>query len=313
MNNKAKMLFGLDKYEIDYPANVFLSRVNELNICLYNIEINNDHLVFYSNIEYRNKLKSNFNTIVYLRTVGLLGFSLRVFTNPFKLICIGWVFFLYMGLNSLIFDVEFHSTSNSLASVINDEIKQYYKIPFVCDDKCEIEIEKIISDKYADQITWMNIVRKGSKMDIYLTTKEIVKPYIETNNQIYSTKDAMVVEFDVLSGNKVVKLNQIVAKGDLLIDNNINDAFNINKELNTKGVVYGKTWYTIYSEMDLNKDLKVLDPLYFSRLIMNCRNEIAKEIDFDEHIISENIIEFKKEGNKIIMQVHYTLYENITK
>ena len=46
-----------------------------------------------------------------------------------------------------------------------------------------------------------------------------------TNDPIYARKEGMVVRFDVQHGEKKVKINEIVHPGDLLIDNELKDAF----------------------------------------------------------------------------------------
>lgn len=80
----------------------------------------------------------------------------------------------------------------------------------------------------------------------------------------------MVVRFDVQHGEKKVKINEIVHPGDLLIDNELKDAFEVPQPLYVKGKVYGYTWYTVESSLSDAPDFPLHDALAFFRLLMDC-------------------------------------------
>ena len=123
----------------------------------------------------------------------------------------------------------------------------------------------------------------------------------------------MVVRFDVQHGEKKVKINQIVHPGDLLIDNELKDAFEVPQPLYVKGKVYGYTWYTVESSLLDAPDFPLHDALAFFRLLMDCRSQIAEQLQEDEKIIKENVLLFDRNAGTITMKIHYTLLEDLTR
>ena len=86
----------------------------------------------------------------------------------------------------------------------------------------------------------------------------------------------------------------------MLVDNSLLDSY---------GVIY---FVYVESTMEINQDLQFLDSLHFVWFLMDCHSQIAQELSKDEKIVTENILQFNKEGSKITLRVLYTCLEDIT-
>ena len=53
------------------------------------------------------------------------------------------------------------------------------------------------------------------------------------------------------------------------------------------------------------------DALAFFRLLMDCRSQIAEQLQEDEKIIKENVLLFDRNAGTITMKIHYTLLRGI--
>ena len=161
-----------------------------------------------------------------------------------------------------------------------------YAVPFFTTDQNLAEtIEFLIKESFEDRLGWTEVTRTGSRIQLQFTDKEYVETPQLTNEPIYAQKEGMVVRFDVQHGEKKVKINEIVHPGDLLIDNELKDAFEVPQPLYVKGKVYGYTWYTVESTLQEAPDFPLHDALAFFRLLMDCRGQIAQQLQADEKII----------------------------
>lgn len=295
-------------YYIKIKANRYnvLLLSKRLDIELYDINESKGFIYFYIPAYYLYKIKS-LEDYKIITSTGVVGFYNTYFKNIVNLI--GLLIFLCSLVVSSMFiygyEIKGDYTRNN--KVIKNEISKLgYNFPMMNFDY-EILKNKLV-DKI-DNISWIEMYDKNGKLIIKYLSKNNVEGNKDINNNLYATKDGMVVHFDLIHGEKQVNVNDVVKKGDLLVSNILLDSYNKAKELRVKGRVFAYTWKDVSVEFDDTYKVKAV--AYYKALLL-ARNEVSKEIDEGEKIIEENILHFDNKLGKIMIRVHYTLYEDIS-
>lgn len=90
--------------------------------------------------------------------------------------------------------------------------------------KSKLDLEKIetdLKDKY-QEISWVNVMLSGNILEITIKeANEDINPYVENNENIVSNYDGRVVSILTRAGTPRVKADDIVSKGDVLIESNV--------------------------------------------------------------------------------------------
>lgn len=315
MRTSFSFFFGLDYYKVKLPFRFFLNQCKENELEIYQCNQINDGIEFYCPIGQRKKILKTFPNVEYIKTIGCVGFLFRQLKKPFRLVLLAWCCFLYFIFNHIIFSVEYQSTSHQLENKIQQVLLDHgYQAPFFSlDQDLKQTLKDLLKDKFNTEIAWLEVTRKGSKIQIAFNDKQYKEITSLHEEPLIATKDALVVRFDVTHGQKKVKLNQIVHKGDILVDHILIDAYGQAQNVFVEGKVWGKTWTTIERYMPIEEDFKFLKPFHFLRLLYDARREIEKQLDEEEYILKENILQFTYDGSKITLIVHYTCLEDITK
>lgn len=119
-------------------------------------------------------------------------------------------------------------------------------------------IEELIRLTYKD-IGWVSAEMKGTRLIIKITETKMPKPYIavDSNSHIVASKDSIITEIVTRTGTPLVKIGDVVKKGDILISG-IVDIIGDNEILvNKKAVladadIIGKTIYEYEDSMPLD-------------------------------------------------------------
>ncbi len=315
MRNRLPFLFGMDCWRLKTPLTFFLNQCLRQDIEVMELKLTPEGLVFWSPVTSRRRITSLFQDAECLGTSGVTGFLLHQFHQPLRLFSVGLATALWLFYSHCIVQVSVIGTDPTLQRQIERQLAENgYAAPFFTVDQNLAEtIEFLIKESFEDRLGWTEVTRTGSRIQLQFTDKEYVETPQLTNDPIYARKEGMVVRFDVQHGEKKVKINEIVHPGDLLIDNELKDAFEVPQPLYVKGKVYGYTWYTVESSLLDAPDFPLHDALAFFRLLMDCRSQIAEQLQEDEKIIKENVLLFDRNAGTITMKIHYTLLEDLTR
>ena len=121
----------------------------------------------------------------------------------------------------------------------------------------------------------------------------------------------MIKSFDLLSGNRVVDINDYVKKGDLLVKDVLTTDYNEEVYIGTYGSVYAYTWYysTIsypINEFDSNETI-------LANALLEAKHQICLNFSNSEYIYQENVLQFIKQDNNVFIKIHFTCVEDIAK
>ena len=229
------------------------------------------------------------NTLKYL--------LIKLFSEKIVVFCLIISSFLYIFLSKLIFEVQVDGNSNYLSSYLIDELKEHNIDKFyICPKVNELKIiEKEIYNSNLDKFELLSITKKGSYILVNYEKKKKNLVLDEVKTKIYSSKDAIISKILVSTGKVLVKENNFVKKGDLIVD----DHLLINEEeyfIGTKGLIYGYTYNKVQ--------------LYYQNIeeaFNEARYLVSSKYILEEKILEEQII-FHDESSKFII-FHYKCEE----
>ena len=127
---------------------------------------------------------------------------------------------------------------------------------------------------------------------------------------MYASKDAIIYRIEVDSGNVLVKENQFVKQGTLLVDDKIEISSGGLESVPTKGRVIGITWYVI--DIEVNK-FDNDDGEIFEFALSKGRDELNSKVTNIINVRSQNLLKYEKESSIIRVRIHYEVLEDISK
>lgn len=123
--------------------------------------------------------------------------------------------------------------------------------------KNNIDKQKIINEIRLERadIAWIGISIDGTIATVQIVEAE-EKPEMINDEEycnIVSTKDAQIVKISAQNGVPVVKVDDIVTKGDILIAGWIEGKYTGTRYVHAEGEVQAKVWYTEKERIPLNQ------------------------------------------------------------
>lgn len=102
----------------------------------------------------------------------------------------------------------------------------------------------------------------------------------------------------------MVKVNDYVKKGDLLVSNTVTSTSGVDKIIETQGIIKAYTYIDYEASIDKNKfdDGEAFSYLLYS---IRCKLGIIDKID------RENVLDYGIIGNKRVLKMQYVLIEDI--
>ena len=293
-----------------YSFSSLINRCNILNISVKKYYIyNND---FYLKIprKYRKKVSENFNDFKIVSKIGVINFFELLINKPITLISLFLSIFLFINLASRVYKIELNGDYPYIESYLKEELKNEginiygYNIK---EENINV-IENKLKEKFNDELESLEIYKRGAKIVVNYKKRRKINDLTYNKGSLYATKDGVIKSFDISKGNKQVKINDFVRKGDLLVSDMITNNNEENINIGTRGSVFALTYYFV--EVSLSNPLNEEIGNYVSLLDM-ARKEVYRNINSDtEYIEKESIlIQDLKSG---YMRVYYVLYEDIT-
>ena len=125
----------------------------------------------------------------------------------------------YFTLSNKIWIINITGDSQTLNEFIKNELlenKIYIGAKKIDNTKLS-EIQKKILFENFDVIEYLSLKNNGSCIDATYKIKRVENEKNKYKKSLYASKDGMIKSFDILSGEKVVEVNDYVKKGDLFL------------------------------------------------------------------------------------------------
>lgn len=160
-----------------------------------------------------------------------------------------WGLILLYMLSRTIFGVEIKTDNNELKEILileldNYDIKKYGRVKSY---KKITEIKNKIIKNNNDSIEWLEIKRDGTKYEVLLTERIIVKKEEKdkTPRHIVALKDALIKNIVSSNGDVIREVNDYVKKGEIIISGDIYKYDKLINRVHAEGMVYGEVWYLV--------------------------------------------------------------------
>jgi len=284
-----------------------IKRIKNNNIEILNLKYIKDGILIKIYKKDYEKLLS-IKTIYEIEIVnysGLYHIEENIFNNKYIIISILIGLILLTFLSNLIFSIDIITNDNKMKLKLEEELISNgiskYKLK-----KNYLELQKIknnILNKYKDEIEWIEIESLGTK---YVVRYEPRIKKKSDNTVIYrdiiSSKNCLIKDMYITSGQIVKSKNTYVKKGDIIVSGYIYENGAIKDTVMADGVVYGECWYNItitypfkyYEEKETGNKNNILVLKIFNKEveIFNYKKYKYKKIR-NKTIIKNNILPIK--------------------
>lgn len=208
------------------------------------------------------KLRKNTeSTFTFVQTFGLpFQLKLLLLNKGFLLGIISFFTLLFI-LSNMVFEIRIKGATPVTEELIMKEINKLgiKKGAF----KYQLDDPETIQKKILNQVpnvTWVGVQMNGTTYQFQVVEKEIPKEEkVIPPQHLIATKDAVITKIYSESGKTVVKPNQLIKKGQLLISGFIgkeDDTLQI--PVAAKGEVLGETWYQSIVNVPLKTNFLLL-------------------------------------------------------
>ena len=279
--------------------NEIVLKLNQINVNVYLSYINNNYLYLKIDyLDYKKVLKYykylNFKIERYYGKKYFITILKKYYLIFLSIILI--FSFLYFS-SFIIVDIKIDHENEKIVKLLNEELESFGIKKFTIRKNFNElnKIKDIIKENNKDNIDWLEIEVKGMKYIIKVEERLINKKEIKNNYcNVYAKKSGLIQNIDTYKGQNVVKINNYVKEGDLLISGDITLNEEIKNQVCAEGEVYAQVWYNV----------KVSIPFtYYEKEKTNKkRNNIVININDKDYVIFTNRLENFESKKKLIFE-----------
>lgn len=291
-----------DTYQIKMELTTFINLISKSDLHLRKIN-EKDLIYFEASFIQRHKISKQLKQAELMKECQLMIF-VHHFTQKSMMISLVIALLLWQYLTSFVYEIKIYGNGLNDHSIIQQYLKTLPK-----SKKSLKTLKQDLQSQLSNELNWLEVIDKGCKYEIHYRIKELVNQEKKHSQKLYAQEDAMIAYFDIVDGKKVVSVNDLVKKGDLLVDDQLSDYQQKTHMITSKGVVYG---YTIKEVRIKQKVSKMLLPFAFYQMLLQARNEVSKDFLGNDRICDENILHFSYELDTIKIYVQYRLLKDIS-
>nr|WP_144920424.1 sporulation protein YqfD [Paenibacillus bovis] len=206
----------------------------------------------------RKAVRNSDCTISFKRGEGVPFLWKRALQNSGFLVGILFFFLVAGILSNITWGIQVEGADPETEHQIRKELATLgVKVgtPHIFSDRPNM-IQKKLTEKI-DNITWIGVELKGTTYQFQVVQKTEPKQQVEKSpGHLVASKKAVISHMFVERGKPMVKINQFVDKGQLLVSGAIGKE---EEEMMVvaEGKVWGKTWYKTTVEFPLDSSLRV--------------------------------------------------------
>lgn len=311
------MKHSLIQYEVAiFDLQKALKRLQESKVVIYHLrKIAEFQYTFYASPYTKHRILQIFPSAKIKKEVGLYHTLISLIHHKTTLIALVASIVLFFLFAGKIWKVEVSGDSSQLYPVVYEKLKQnkiQKGMNKIENGKLLLLEEKLLYE-LNDKIEWLEIRNQGSTLTVKFLKRRMSQEPEKLKGNLYATKDGIIHSFHIKNGEKVVKVNDYVRKGDLLVKDIVTTDQNEDIYIGTLGCVYAYTWYNVDTYITLSDDTAYDETQIFVNLLFKAKELVSKNLSENESIEKESVLLFKKNGKIVSMKVHFTCIEDITK
>ncbi|WP_416149318.1 sporulation protein YqfD [Salipaludibacillus sp. HK11] len=171
---------------------------------------------------------------------------------------IGFLLFLVL-LSNMVWGITIEGASPALEHEIESTVNemgikkgrfQYFLPP------PEIIQQTIMNEM--NEVTWVGVTKQGASYHFQIVEKEVVEESPpSTPGHLIASRKAVIKDMFVDKGKAMVKMNQVVEKGDILVSGLIGKEDD-KKQISAEGSVVGEFWYGVQVSVPLHMMVEML-------------------------------------------------------
>lgn len=255
-----------------------INHLTRRGIIVWNVSrLDGDTLVFHIELadlfKLRQIVRKSDCKVTFLRGNGLPFLWKRVLKNSGFLVGIIAFLLCIFILSNMVWGIQVHNAKPETEYMIRKELDRMGvkigKLQFNIDDVDTIQ--RKLSDRI-EVLTWVGVELKGTTFHFQVVEKQQPEKVEVTSPQnLVASKKAIVTQMFVEKGKSIVKVNDYVGKGQLLVSGIIGTE----KEpeiVSAKGIVKGQTWYRATVTVPLKTKFAVYDGAEQTRHYLNIAN-----------------------------------------
>lgn len=296
------MILGYDYIIIETNDIIsFFKQSKENKLTLFHLhQLDENHYAFYVPI-YQRPITYRMHLSIQ-KSIGILHYLLIILSFPQIFFTITFIMTLLM-IPHYIYGYKIQGTlpyvNIQLQNDLNKEFNHLH--PRLSYQQLNLYYDKL-KKKYQKQIDYLNLYQTGSILHVEYTPASHNQKTVLKYQDYIAKKDGVIYRIDVKQGNVLVKVNQYVKKGDILISHQIEDTSQQIKMIPTQGVIEAYTYQFIEASTNNIKDKDA-----FAYLLFKIRSQLPKDVQIDrEKVVSYDIIE-----KKYVLKMQYVFIENI--
>jgi similar to stage IV sporulation protein len=234
-----------------YNQELFIKKMLALNVNIWNITYQNRMLTCNVNNKDLNKIKKIYQVAI-VKEYTFKRYKKVLKINMINIITLVWIVLLFLFLSNVIVNVNIESDNQELVQDLTKELNNYgIKRLTIKKNYGEINnIKNILKNKFNNRLEWLEIENSGMKYIVKLEMRKSKVPKIEAEHcHVVAATDGLITRIKAATGIVMVKSNQFVKEGDILISGNISVNDETKKDVCSNGLVYGEKWYSVFVDI----------------------------------------------------------------
>lgn len=294
-----------------YSPQVALERLRKQKIPIRNFKKIEEYTYEFScSPIYLRRIKEIFEEATIIKKYGPLSIIQNLWLKKTTIIALAIASIFFYDITSRVYLISVTGINRNInAQMLNElsnmGVKKLIKKPSY---QKLLDYEIKLRSVFNHDVEFIEVRLKGSKLVVNYTPRRSEINIPEKKDALYAKKDGLIAYFIVSTGEKMVKENQFVRAGDLLINDRILTPKGEEIIIGAYGQVYAYTWTIIDLSIDTNNG-ESAD--IFTKLLNEAKRMMSSGFYLDEKILEEHILAYNYETQKTTLKVHFTCLEDI--